>query len=522
MPNREQRSQRAWRWLRFRLREFLLLVGLIAVLLAILVQPQRQRLAVDEIRRLGGSVTHSAGDDVTNRLDPVGPSWLRTLVGEPSICVTEVDLSGKLVSDADLAVLHTLKDIRVLRLDGTRITDAALPQLVGLTQLEELNLRGTHITNEGVAALGALTNVNSLNLEDTRVTSEAVVFLRRMPKLQRVHMLGLDLSGEDIADPDAVNRKLRTKNRSDVVSDAELLNQIIQAWTERQDAVHSLAITCTGTNTLHGTTFPIALTLVADGQGRCRISYKGKEAVGKSTLVDQESIGVSDGKRETTFYAKSAGADHPVAFISWGSIDWCHDLRFLPLAIAYRPLRKPVDETKPIQPLPTLGDGVMAMESLAISRDVLTIDGEECVGLYHTEGMVWVCPSRGYLPLRYAKFRRGVTVIDVQLSYTRRTEHEWVLSSSRMSFSQPDGVDTRRCELTVGECRVNEPLADSAFEIDYPPRTFISDSVKKEEYFLDGDGTRIPVGPGEYVSKARELFGTTLGDPTGAADQPQD
>lgn len=491
----------------------MLLVLVIGVLLAVLAQPQRQRRAVDEIRRLGGNVQHLSGEDASIRRGPVvEPNWLRTLFGEQSVRVREVDLSSSLVTDADLEILETLKDIRVLHLQRTHISDAALVHLVGLPHLEELWLQETDITNDGLAALSDLPSLHTLNLDNTRVTAEALIFLRRMPKLERVTMLGLDLNSQDLHDADAVNRKLRFLNRSDVVSDPQLLDEIIQAWNARQDSIRSLAVKCAGTLTERGQAFQVAFELVVDSQGRLRVSHQGKEVLGGmgtssqgkdrfafgTGLVDRDSIDVCDGKCQTRFHAKSAGCDYPTADIHNGNIDWCTDLRFLPLAIAYRPLQCPN------------GGALIAKENLAVSQNVATIDGDECIGLYHSQGMVWVSPSRDYLPMQYVESCRGVTCLDVRLSYSKEAEHEWVPSSWKMSLIQQDRTSTYRYEVKVDEYRVNEPIADSVFEITYPPGTLFRDQINNETYVLCNDGTRMPIlllpeNWGEIAANIREI-----------------
>ena len=111
------------RWLRFSVAGLLLFVLVMACVFAVVARPHRQRRAVDAIRQHGGSVKHFFGDDTATPIVDMKSGWLRTLLGEQFVHVGEVDLSGCTVTDSDLELLGTLKDIRVLHLDNTRITD---------------------------------------------------------------------------------------------------------------------------------------------------------------------------------------------------------------------------------------------------------------------------------------------------------------------------------------------------------------------------------------------------------------
>ena len=54
------------------------------------------------------------------------------------------------ISDAGLAHLKSLPQLRTLALENAPITDAGLGHLKALTYLEELNLKGTQVTDAGV------------------------------------------------------------------------------------------------------------------------------------------------------------------------------------------------------------------------------------------------------------------------------------------------------------------------------------------------------------------------------------
>ena len=423
-------------------------------------------------------------------------NWLRSLVGEQSIRVGEVNLSGRPIEDADLVFARTLPDIRRLYLDGTQISDAALAQLVRLRQLETLSLRNTNITNAGLALLRELPSIQTLDLEQTQVTLESLDLLKRMPKLKFVSMLGLHLNAEDLADRELVKQKLQFLDRSDVVSDSTALDQILQAWKERQDSVRSLAVTCGVKDERLGKTTQSSLEVVFDTAGRVCISCKGVDVLDDPAipLLEYEAINAFDGDRTATMFARSTANGKPLGTISrQGIFDWCNNPSFRPLALAYRTLQRPEG-------------GVFASGSLALCRNVLTIDGEECVGLYHATGMVWVSPSRGYLPMRYVTIDSGVFIEDIQIAYTRHPELGWVLTSWKVLKRNAYGTETGRNETTVISCRINEAVSDSDFRIAFPEGTLVDDQTDNKTYLVGKNGSQVPVSRAECESRIGEQF----------------
>jgi Leucine-rich repeat (LRR) protein len=81
-------------------------------------------------------------------------AWLGKLVGEDlSGDMTEVFLIGNQVSDAGLAHLRGLTQLKGLNLSSTQVTDAGLEHLRGLTRLTYLHLSNTQVTDASVNEL---------------------------------------------------------------------------------------------------------------------------------------------------------------------------------------------------------------------------------------------------------------------------------------------------------------------------------------------------------------------------------
>ena len=89
----------------------------------------------------------------------------------------ELGLLRTSVTDAGLAHLSGLRNLKLLNLGVTGVTDAGLVHLRGLTNLKQLYLNKTGVTNAGLAHLHGM-NLKELYLGRTRVTAKGVKRLR--------------------------------------------------------------------------------------------------------------------------------------------------------------------------------------------------------------------------------------------------------------------------------------------------------------------------------------------------------
>jgi mono/diheme cytochrome c family protein len=93
--------------------------------------------------------------------------------------VYSLNLANSKVTDAGLAQLGGLTNLRKLHLEKTGITDAGLAHLKGLANLEYLNLYGTQVTDAGLANLEGLKNLRSLYVWQSKVTDGGVDKLKK-------------------------------------------------------------------------------------------------------------------------------------------------------------------------------------------------------------------------------------------------------------------------------------------------------------------------------------------------------
>jgi hypothetical protein len=111
----------------------------------------------------------------------------------------ELDLSDNPITDAGLACLDGLSQLKTLDLRNTRITDAGLKHLARCGSLEQLHLNGTPITDAGLAELKSLTALRALTLGNTRITDEGLKHVQAFGQLQRLALFGTAITDEGLS-----------------------------------------------------------------------------------------------------------------------------------------------------------------------------------------------------------------------------------------------------------------------------------------------------------------------------------
>jgi len=102
---------------------------------------------------------------------------------------TELDLTSQWVTDADMARVAQMRDLRKLDLAHTKITDSGLEHLKPLTGIRELSLYyAEYITDDGIAHLKGWKDLEILNLRGTRVTSKVFEHLAALPNLRQLDL----------------------------------------------------------------------------------------------------------------------------------------------------------------------------------------------------------------------------------------------------------------------------------------------------------------------------------------------
>src|SRR5262249_21458981 len=87
------------------------------------------------------------------------------------------------ITDAGLAYLQKLTQLKELSLYGTEITDEGLVHLAPLQQLTSLDLDGTQVSDAGLRHLTSLKNLKALHLDQTQITDQGLLQLHDLTKL---------------------------------------------------------------------------------------------------------------------------------------------------------------------------------------------------------------------------------------------------------------------------------------------------------------------------------------------------
>ena len=102
---------------------------------------------------------------------------------------------AKDIGDEQLALLKALApQLAWLYLNKTKVTDAGMAHLSGLKQLRRLHLANTAITSVGVKQLEGLENLETLNIYGTKVNDDVLESLTKLPKLKKVFLYDTGVS----------------------------------------------------------------------------------------------------------------------------------------------------------------------------------------------------------------------------------------------------------------------------------------------------------------------------------------
>ncbi len=126
----------------------------------------------------------------TKRITDAGLAWLSGLSN-----IRSLYLPGLAITDKGLAHLRGMKELRRLVLADTPVDGSGFAFLKEVQHLKILNLSDTRLSNSGLAAVAGNKKLQVLHLRNTLVTDEGLVALSGLKDLEK-----LDLGGTDIGD----------------------------------------------------------------------------------------------------------------------------------------------------------------------------------------------------------------------------------------------------------------------------------------------------------------------------------
>jgi serine/threonine protein kinase len=137
------------------------------------------------------------GAKVNNKADLVDTD-LETFRGLTDISEVSVP-NCKFITDAGIARLQGLINLRRLDLWATQLTDAGVVSLGRLEKLEWLSLGETRVTGNGLAGIRGLTNLRQLTLWWNRITDDDLVHLEGLLRLESLTLAGTPVTDRGVA-----------------------------------------------------------------------------------------------------------------------------------------------------------------------------------------------------------------------------------------------------------------------------------------------------------------------------------
>jgi hypothetical protein len=219
---------------------------------------------------------------------------------------------------------------------------------------------------------------------------------------------------------------------------------------------------------------------------------------------------VWDGARVTTFYPKWGDSDdHAVAFIDRAAVPGSVTYAVWPLLMAFRGMAPGLatDDLRWLVP----SDTVIPLRGELPRRrrfDLQRTQGSLASFWIDKHGLIW----------QKTQERGGQLVTKTDVRYERRGDFDaFPASWTTTSFSRP-GVVRNETTLAVVEAKVNEPVAETEFTIQFPPGCVIHDNADRKEDVGLHDGSRVEnrqpitdVAPtGDWLSRYRGPIGVCL------------
>jgi hypothetical protein len=109
--------------------------------------------------------------------------------------ITWLRMRGSNADEEDLAALAGMKTLQFLDAsDNPSVTDAGIASLAGLENLRYLNLTNTSVTGTGFKDRADMVSLEQLKLKECPVTDESLAAIPRFPKLTLLHLGGTKVS----------------------------------------------------------------------------------------------------------------------------------------------------------------------------------------------------------------------------------------------------------------------------------------------------------------------------------------
>jgi hypothetical protein len=143
-------------------------------------------------------------------------------------------------------------------------------------------------------------------------------------------------------------------------------------------------------------------------------------------------------------------------------------------------------------------DGVFGTGGFVLTGEK-SIAGEHVLRLLKCgENLIWVDTERDFLPTRFRRIVRGVVRQAIDFEYAYDARHGWVLSAWTDVYEDRTGNPAESRNIRVKSCKINSPIDDTTFGVEFEPGTWVNDLAADRTYILREGGARRIVRPGEY------------------------
>jgi hypothetical protein len=283
------------------------------------------------------------------------------------------------------------------------------------------------------------------------------------------------------------------------------LEAIIRSWSARQGNARTLDLSAQGTQSfparavsadeatlptgpkgqdfsVPASTFNTKVRFVADGTDRFRHDCVEKLLnYSKKDYVRQHSVEISKHDAYITYLPVST-MDFPIATIQKAGPYAPKGRAVLPIMMVYR----------------ARIDGVFGTGDLALT-DETRMAGEHVHQLLKCgENLIWVDTERDFLPTQFRRIVRGVARQAIDIEYAYDARHGWVLSAWTDVSQDRTGNPAETRNIRVKSCKINSPVDDATFGVEFEPGTWVNDLTTDKVYILREGGARRIVRPGEY------------------------
>ncbi len=226
------------RFLRFRLRTFLVVFTIVSVWFGLRLRTAREQhaavIALSEIESNRSSVAYEYGYDfdrsgnVVPNADPPGPNLLYRGARQHFFArVVGVSLDGTRAADADLRHLAKLPHLTRLDLEYTSVTDSGLEFVIRrFPDLTRLDVQSTQVTSKGLQHVGTLRELRYLLFGQSPFSDTDFQHFSQLTSLEAIKASDAELDGSGLRHLKSLPRLSSLDLRKNPISDPNLAHLI--------------------------------------------------------------------------------------------------------------------------------------------------------------------------------------------------------------------------------------------------------------------------------------------------------